>query len=60
MKQKTSKKIKKQQQQKNGLNQFMQDAEDPAYKVPLTTNKKDPLLFLAFKLEESQFGQLTW
>jgi len=26
----------------------------------LTTNKDDPLLFLAFKLEESQYGQLTW
>ena len=28
--------------------------------IELTTNKKDPPLFLAFKLEENQFGQLTW
>ncbi|ETO29549.1 hypothetical protein RFI_07570 [Reticulomyxa filosa] len=34
--------------------------DDPNRKVPLSTNKSDPLLFYAFKLEQNPFGQLTW
>ena len=37
-----------------------EDEDNEKNKVELSTNKKDPALFLAFKLEENQYGQLTW
>eukprot|EP01083_Nonionella_stella_P318776 1166906_1 len=36
------------------------DDEEKSNLVQLSTKKSDPVLFLAFKLEENQFGQLTW
>lgn len=35
-------------------------ASEEANLVKVTPDKKEPVLFLAFKLEENQFGQLTW
>lgn len=38
----------------------VENRDDPANKVDLTTDKKAPLLALAFKIEEGKYGQLTW
>merc|ERR1740123_1701223 len=37
-----------------------EEAAKPENMIELTTQKNDPPLFLAFKLEENKFGQLTW
>eukprot|EP00485_Elphidium_margaritaceum_P017402 CAMPEP_0202727862 /NCGR_PEP_ID=MMETSP1385-20130828/185337_1 /ASSEMBLY_ACC=CAM_ASM_000861 /TAXON_ID=933848 /ORGANISM="Elphidium margaritaceum" /LENGTH=685 /DNA_ID=CAMNT_0049394105 /DNA_START=323 /DNA_END=2380 /DNA_ORIENTATION=- len=37
-----------------------EEAAAPENRIVLRACKSDPLLFLAFKLEENQFGQLTW
>eukprot|EP01084_Bolivina_argentea_P133206 235062_1 len=42
------------------LNLEFEEASLKENQIELSTNKKDSLLFLAFKLEENQFGQLTW
>merc|ERR1719447_336513 len=35
-------------------------AAEEANLVKVSADRKEPVLFLAFKLEENQFGQLTW